>query len=54
LKYWETYSHEEFRPAIAGTHDAIAAYCAEVAGTKLDLDPELEAAAIDHLLDSEP
>jgi len=35
-------------------HDAIAAYCAEVAGTKLDLDPELEAAAIDHLLDSEP
>jgi hypothetical protein len=35
-------------------HDAIAAYSAEVAGTQLDLDPELEAAAIDHLLDSEP
>lgn len=35
-------------------HDAIAAYCAEVAGTKLDVDTELEAAAIDHLLDSEP
>jgi hypothetical protein len=32
-------------------HDAIAAYAADVAGTKLDLDPELEAAGIDHLLD---
>jgi hypothetical protein len=31
-------------------HDAIAAYAAEVAGTALDLDPELEAAGIDHLL----
>jgi hypothetical protein len=33
-------------------HDAISAYSAEVAGTKLDLDPELEAAGIDHLLDT--
>jgi hypothetical protein len=33
-------------------HDAIAAYSAEVAGTKLDLDTELEAAGIDHLLDT--
>jgi hypothetical protein len=31
-------------------HDAIAAYAAEVGGTALDLDPELEAAGIDHLL----
>jgi len=31
-------------------HDAIAAYASEVAGTHLDLDPELEAAGIDRLL----
>ena len=30
-------------------HDAIAAYAAEVAGTALDLDPDLEASGIDHL-----
>ena len=30
-------------------HDAIAAYAAEAAGTVLDLDPDLEAAAIEHL-----
>lgn len=30
-------------------HDAIAAYAAETAGTVLDLDPELEAASIEHL-----
>jgi hypothetical protein len=33
-------------------HDAIAAYAAEVAGTNLDLDPELETAGVDHLLKS--
>lgn len=33
-------------------HDAIAAYAARVAGTSLDLDAELEAAGIEHLLDS--
>jgi len=31
-------------------HNAIAAYAAEMAGTKFDLDPELERAGIDHLL----
>jgi len=30
-------------------HRAIAAYAAEVAGTPLDLDPDLEVAAIEHL-----
>lgn len=30
-------------------HDAIAAYAAEMAGTVLDLDPELESAGIEHL-----
>ena len=29
--------------------DAIAAYAAEIAGTNLDLDPDLESAAIEHL-----
>jgi hypothetical protein len=31
-------------------HDAIAAYAAEVAGTDLDLNHDLESAGIDHLL----
>lgn len=31
-------------------HDAIAGYAAEVAGTKLDLDSELESAGIEHLV----
>lgn len=31
-------------------HDAIAAYAAEMAGTALDLDPELESAGIEHLV----
>jgi hypothetical protein len=30
-------------------HDGIAAYAAEMAGTDLDLDPDLEAAGIEHL-----
>ncbi|HXK04868.1 MAG TPA: hypothetical protein VMS37_20870 [Verrucomicrobiae bacterium] len=30
-------------------HDAIAAFAQEAAGTRLDLDPELEAAGLDHL-----
>jgi hypothetical protein len=33
-------------------HDAIAAYAAEVAGTNLDLDPELESAGIEHLVET--
>jgi hypothetical protein len=31
------------------THDAIAAYAAQMAGTELDLDRELESAGIEHL-----
>lgn len=31
-------------------HDAIAAYAAEVAGTDLDLDRDLEAVGIEHLV----
>ena len=33
-------------------HEAIARYAAEMAGTDADLDTELEAAAIAHLLES--
>ncbi|MBI5283342.1 MAG: hypothetical protein HY858_16780 [Candidatus Solibacter usitatus] len=33
-------------------HEAIAAYAAEMAGTAFDLDPDLEAAGIDHLLNA--
>jgi hypothetical protein len=33
-------------------HDAIAAYAAEMAGTRLDLDAELESAAIEHILNT--
>jgi len=32
--------------------DAIGAYAAEMAGTPFDLDPELESAAIKHLVKS--
>ena len=31
-------------------HEAIAAYAAQIAGTDLDLDFDLEAAGIDHLV----
>jgi len=31
-------------------HDRIAAYAAEMAGTDLDLNPDLEAAGIEHLV----
>jgi hypothetical protein len=33
-------------------HDRIAAYAAEMAGTHFDLDPDLEAAGIEHLVKS--
>jgi hypothetical protein len=32
--------------------DAIAAYAAEMAGTELDLDPGLEEAAVEHLVNT--
>jgi predicted transcriptional regulator len=31
-------------------HDAIAAYAAEAAGTPVDLDPDLESAAVERLV----
>jgi len=31
-------------------HEAIVAYASKVAGTKMDLDPDLESAAVEHLL----
>jgi len=31
-------------------HDAIAAYAAEMAGTRFDLDDDLESAGIEHLI----
>lgn len=31
-------------------HDAIAAYAEEMAGSALDLDPALESAGVEHLL----
>jgi hypothetical protein len=33
-------------------HDAISAYAAEMAGTAMDLDRDLEAAGIEHLVKS--
>jgi len=44
LDWW---LREQFRKA---RQDAIAAYAAEMAGTQLDLDPEFESAAVEHLL----
>ena len=32
------------------THDAIAAYTAEMAGTYLDIDRDLESAGIEHMV----
>ncbi len=34
-------------------HEAITAYAARWAGSSLDLDPELEAAGLEHWLDAE-
>lgn len=33
-------------------HDAIAAYAAQMAGTQLDLDADLESAGIEHLINT--
>jgi hypothetical protein len=38
----------------AARKQAIAAYAAEMAGTEFDLDPQLEAASLDLLFESEP
>jgi hypothetical protein len=37
----------------AARHSAICAYAAECAGTPADLDPALEAASVEYLLDEE-
>jgi hypothetical protein len=42
----ETWLRDQARRA---RHDAIAAFAAEMAGTDLDLDRQLEAAAVEHL-----
>ncbi len=34
------------------THGAIAGYATEMAGTKLDLDPDLEAAGVEKLIET--
>jgi predicted transcriptional regulator len=44
IDYWV---RQQLRQA---RHDAISAYAAEMAGTSLDLDPELETAAVEHLI----
>jgi hypothetical protein len=43
----ELWLREQSRKA---RHEAIAAYATEMAGTKSDLDPDLESAGIEHLL----
>jgi hypothetical protein len=40
--------------AVKVRHEAIVAYALEIAGTNLDLDPEPEAAGIDHLRKAVP
>jgi hypothetical protein len=43
----ESWLREQSRKA---RHEAIAAYATEMAGTKSDLDPDLESAGIEHVL----
>jgi hypothetical protein len=38
------------QPLRKGRHQQIAAYAVEAPGTRLDLDPDLEAAGIEHLI----
>ena len=45
----EAWLRQQLRKA---RHDRIAAYAAEMAGTGLDLDAELEAAGVEHLLNT--
>jgi hypothetical protein len=42
----DSWLRQQFR---AERHDAVAAYAAEVAGSRLDLDPDLESAGIEYL-----
>ncbi len=41
------------RNAASSRYQAIAAYAAEHAGSETDIDPELEAAALEHLCETE-
>lgn len=43
----DAWLREQLRKA---RHDQVAAYAAEMAGTGFDLDPDLEAAGIEHLV----
>src|ERR1039457_1493422 len=43
----ESWLRQQLRKA---RHDQIAAHAAEMAGTNLDLDPDLESAGIEHLV----
>ena len=45
----DSWLRRQFRKA---RHDAIAAYAAEMAGTHLDLDADLESAGIEHLVNT--
>jgi hypothetical protein len=51
MKYSEMAASERLRTRM-GRHKAIAAYAAEMAGTRFELDPDLEAAATDQLIES--
>ncbi len=41
------------RNAVAARHESIAAYAAEYGGSLADLDPDMEAAALEHLRETE-
>lgn len=45
----DAWLRQQFRKA---RHNAIAAYAAEMAATNFDLDPDLEAAGIEHLVNT--
>ena len=49
----EAIDHWLKQQARQARHDAIAAYAAEMAGSEFDLDPDLEAAGIEHLLQTD-
>ena len=47
----KTEAEQRGQPAtVVARHRAIAAYAEKWAGSELDLDPQLEAAAVEHLL----
>jgi len=46
----QTHTHPRAEAERTARHDAIAAWAADMAGTNLDLDPDLESAEIECLL----